>query len=196
SAASLSHVGRGNWVLDPRRATEHRWRMATLPAHSPVSTSRRWLPFAAAILAGFLAGAVILLTLNDRAVAVGFVAAGLLAAGGLWGARKLFHTDTAAELPVDWSVAQALAAASDDALAVTDRAGRLVCANSRFEALFAGWPTPPNLPISDAAVAALGTAARAAWRDGEAREDGIQVFGAPVSARVQRVGEESLVWRF
>src|SRR5204863_3298912 len=36
-----------------------------------------------------------ILTLNDRAVAVGFVAAGLLAAGGLWGARKLFHTDTA-----------------------------------------------------------------------------------------------------
>ncbi|RYD98096.1 MAG: response regulator, partial [Sphingomonadales bacterium] len=38
--------------------------------------------------------------------------------------------------------------------------------------------------------------ARAAWRDGEGRADGIQVFGAPVSARVARVGEESLVWRF
>ncbi|MDQ0250882.1 two-component system cell cycle sensor histidine kinase/response regulator CckA [Sphingomonas kyeonggiensis] len=170
--------------------------MATLPVHTPVSPSRRWLPFAAAVLAGIFAGAVILLTLNDRAVAVGFVAAGVLVAGALWGARKLFHADAAAEQPIDWSVAQALAAASDDALAVTDRAGRLVCANSRFEALFAGWPTPPNLPVSDAAVAALGTAARTAWRDGEAREDGIQVFGAPVSARVQRVGEESLVWRF
>ncbi|MBB4838750.1 two-component system cell cycle sensor histidine kinase/response regulator CckA [Sphingomonas kyeonggiensis] len=170
--------------------------MATLPVHTPVSPSRRWLPYAGAILAGILAGAVILLTLNDRAVAVGFVAAGVLAAGVLLGARRLFHSDTAAEQPVDWSVAQALAAASDDALAVTDRAGRLVCANNRFEALFAGWPTPPNLPISDAAVAALGTAARTAWRDGEAREDGIQVFGAPVSVRVQRVGDESLVWRF
>jgi two-component system cell cycle sensor histidine kinase/response regulator CckA len=170
--------------------------MATLPVHSPISPSRRWLPFAAAMLAGFLAAALVLLTLNDRAVAIGFVGAGLLAAGGLWGARRLFHTDSATELPVDWSVAQALAAASDDALAVTDRAGRLVCANNRFEVLFAGWPTPPNLPVSDASVAALGTAARTAWRDGEAREDNIQVFGAPVSVRVQRVGEESLVWRF
>ncbi|HVJ01951.1 MAG TPA: response regulator, partial [Sphingomonas sp.] len=89
-----------------------------------------------------------------------------------------------------------LAAASDDALAVTDRAGRLVCANARFEALFAGWPTPPNLPVSEAAVIELGAAARAAWRDGEARLDDVEVFGAPVSTRIARVGDESLVWRF
>ncbi len=170
--------------------------MATLPAPTSLPKPRSLLPLAAAVVAGFLAGAVVLLTLNDRSVAVGFVAAGILAAGALYGARRMLGAGETDEAPVDWSVAYALAAASDDALAVTDRAGRLVCANSRYEALFAGWPTPPGLPVSDAAVAALGTAARTAWRDGEAREDGIQVFGAPVSARVQRVGEESLVWRF
>ncbi|HEX8300494.1 hybrid sensor histidine kinase/response regulator [Sphingomonas sp.] len=169
--------------------------MASLPIPAP-KNPRALLPLAAAIGAGFAAAAIILLTLNDRAVAVGFVAAGLLAAGGLFAARRLLASDTAAEERTDWAVAHALAAASDDALAVTDRAGRLVCANSRYEALFAGWPTPPSLPVSDASIAALGAAARTAWRDGEGRADGIQVFGAPVSARVARIGEESLVWRF
>ncbi|MES2989379.1 MAG: histidine kinase dimerization/phospho-acceptor domain-containing protein, partial [Pseudomonadota bacterium] len=169
--------------------------MASLPI-SPVKNPRALLPLAAAIGAGFLAAAIILLSIDDRAVAVGFVAAGILTAGGIIAARRLLAPDTTAEGPTDWAVAHALAAASDDALAVTDRAGRLVCANSRYEALFAGWPTPPSLPVSDASVTALGAAARAAWRDGEGRAENIQVFGAPVSARVARVGEESLVWRF
>lgn len=169
--------------------------MASLPI-IPLKNPRTLLPLAAAIGAGFLAAAVVLLTINNQAVAVGFLAAGVLAAGGLYAARRMLADDSAAESHTDWAVAHALAAASDDALAVTDRAGRLVCANSRYEALFAGWPTPPSLPVSDASIAALGAAARAAWRDGEGRAESIQVFGAPVSARVKRVGEESLVWRF
>jgi two-component system cell cycle sensor histidine kinase/response regulator CckA len=157
---------------------------------------RPLLPLLAAVLAGFAAGAVVLLALDDRAVAVGFVAAGLIAAGALFAARQMLSADKGEVAEPDWSVAHALAQASDHALAVTDRAGRLVCANSRFEVLFAGFPTPPGLPVSDAAVTRLGDAGRAAWRDGEGRVDNIQVFGAPVSARVQRVGEDILVWRF
>ncbi|RYY25114.1 MAG: response regulator [Sphingomonadales bacterium] len=168
--------------------------MASLPLNS--QKKRALLPLAAAIGAGFVAAAIVLLSIEDRAVAVGFVGAGILTAVGLFAARRLLVSEETVEGPTDWAVAHALAAASDDALAVTDRAGRLVCANSRYEALFAGWPTPPSLPVSDASVTALGAAARAAWRDGEGRANNIQVFGAPVSARVARVGEESLVWRF
>jgi two-component system cell cycle sensor histidine kinase/response regulator CckA len=168
--------------------------MATLP--TPLPASRRLLPLLAAVTAGLIAAALILLTLNDRAVAIGFVAASLLAGGILLGARRMLHREAVVETHIDWSVAQALAAASEEALAVTDRAGRLVCANVRYEMLFAGWPTPPSLPVSDAAVEALGVAARTAWRDGEAHVDNIQVYGAPISARVERVGDESLVWRF
>ncbi|MBO9713792.1 response regulator [Sphingomonas sp.] len=169
--------------------------MATLhaipePRRSPL------LPLAAAALAGFAAAAVVLLTLDNRVVAIGFVAAGILAAGAIYAARRLFAPAAAEVVETDWSVAYALAAASDDALAVTDRAGRLVCANSRYEALFAGFPTPPSLPVSDVANTRLADAARAAWRDGEGRVDDLHVFGAPVSARVARVGEDSLVWRF
>jgi two-component system, cell cycle sensor histidine kinase and response regulator CckA len=167
--------------------------MATEPS-APASHSL--LPLLAAIVAGFVAAALVVLTLDDRAVAIGFAAAGILAAGVVFAAHKLFAGETAVEPHTDWGVAQALAAASDDALAVTDRAGRLVCANPRFEALFAGFPTPPNLPVDEPAVSALGAAARSAWRDGEGRVDDVQVFGAPVSVRVARIGEESLVWRF
>jgi two-component system cell cycle sensor histidine kinase/response regulator CckA len=169
--------------------------MATLP-DSASPAPRTLLPALAAILAGFVAGAIILLTLDNRAIAIGFVAAGVLAAGAAFALRRLLRDEPAVESHVDWSIAYALAAASDDALAVTDRAGKLVCANNRYEVLFAGWPTPPNLPISDSSVDALGACARAAWREGEARCDDVQAFGAPVSVRIARVGEESLVWRF
>jgi len=167
--------------------------MATLPA-SPAP--KPLLPLFAAILAGFAAAAIVLLTLNDRAVAVGFVGAGLVAAAAIFAARRMLQPDDTAPTEIDWSVAQALASASDDALAVTDRAGRLVCANDRFEILFAGFPTPPGLPVSDADSARLSDAGRAAWRDGEGRVEGLQVFGSPIAARVQRIGEDILVWRF
>ncbi len=167
--------------------------MATLPA-SPAP--KPLLPLLAAVLAGFVAAAVVLLTLNDRAIAVGFVAAGLVAAGTVFAARRVIQPAADAEPLVDWSVAQALASASDDALAVTDRSGRLVCANDRFEILFAGFPTPPDLPVSDHDSTRLADAGRAAWRDGEGRAEGLQVFGSPVAARVNRIGEDILVWRF
>ena len=150
----------------------------------------------AAVLAGLVAAAVVLLTVNEQAVAVGFVGTGLIAAAVLFAVQHMLQRAPAAAVETDWSVAHALAAASDDALAVTDRGGRLICANNRYEALFAGFPTPPDLPVADAAGARLGDAARAAWRDGEGRVDDLQVFGAPVSARVARVGEDILVWRF
>lgn len=168
--------------------------MATLPAPPP--PSRTLLPLLAAVLAGFAAAALVLLTLGDRAVAIGFCGGGLLVAGGLLAARRLFRAEASTEPQTDWAVAYALAAASGDALAVTDRAGRLVCANARYEALFAGWPTPPSLPVDDAAAAALGTAARTAWRDGEGVCEPFTAFGVQVGARVTRIGEESLVWRF
>ncbi|UYY59056.1 response regulator [Sphingomonas sp. S2-65] len=168
--------------------------MATLP-QTP-RPRKSLLPLATAVSAGLAAAALVLLTLNDRAVAVGFAGTGLLLAGVLWSGRMLFRSEAAADPAADWTVAYALAAASSDALAVTDRGGRLVCANDRFETLFGGWPTPPNVPVSDTAAEALGQAARAAWRTGEARAETIQVFGAPITAHVSRVGEDALVWRF
>ncbi|QIG80025.1 hybrid sensor histidine kinase/response regulator [Stakelama tenebrarum] len=170
--------------------------MATLPLSSPGKRTRSVMPLLAAGLTGFVATGMVLITLGDRALAVGFLAATLLMAGGLIAARRMFGAPEAQAPVIDWSVAHALAAASEDALAVTDRAGRLVCANERYAALFDGYPTPPGLPVGEAAAQALNLAGRAAWRDGEGRSDAIDVSGAPVTAQVARVGEDMLVWRF
>jgi two-component system cell cycle sensor histidine kinase/response regulator CckA len=166
--------------------------MATLPTPS----TRPLVPLLTALTAGLAAALLVLFLLGNQAVAIGFGAAALLVAGALLLARKLFPPAEAAETMIDWSVAHALAAASRDALAVTDRAGRLVCANERYAQLFAGYPTPPSLPVGDPGIALLGGAGRAAWRDGQGRGGPFDVKGAPVTAHVERVGEEMLVWRF
>src|SRR3546814_4777016 len=79
-----------------------------------------------------------------------------------------FKQKTAYEMRIsDWSSDVCSSdLASADAVAITDRAGRLVCANDRYEALFGGLPTPPGLPVGDSDVSLLAAAGRAAWRDG------------------------------
>src|SRR3569623_3022913 len=114
---------------------------------------------------GLAAAAIALAILRSLPVAAAFLAAGLVIGGALIVARRLFAGNAAEAAEPDWSVARALAAGSSDALAVTDRAGRLVCANDRYEALIGGFPQQPALPLGDADASALGAAGRSAWRD-------------------------------
>lgn len=170
--------------------------MATLPATPHPDATR-----SAALIAigcGLLAALVILGLLHSLPIAAAFLAAALIVAGGLVAWRRLFPAAAGTAIEPDWSVARALAASSPDAIAVTDRAGRLVCANDRYEALFGGFPTPPGLPLDAGGVDRLGGTGRAAWRDGAASVDRLVVKGATVSAEVTRVGEDEnlLVWRF
>ena len=179
------------------RQAGHDDAMASLPA-SPTSLSPAR---GAALIAGGcgLAAALIVLgVLRSLPVAAAFLAAGLVIGGALIVARRLFTGSAADSAEPDWSVARALAAGSTDALAVTDRAGRLVCANDRYEALFGGFPTPPALPIGDADASTLGAAGRAAWRDGVATVPRLVSRGTPLSVQVSRAGdaEDMLVWRF
>lgn len=151
-----------------------------------------------AIAAGVVAAVLILLVTHNVAIAGGFGAAGLLLGGGVLAWRRLAPAaaDDSAPL-VDWDVVRALAADSADGIAVTDRAGRLVCANDAYRELFGGLPTPPSLPLDDAGVAALGTAGRTAWRDGTSTER-LLLAGQPLGAAITRAGaqEDMLVWRF
>ena len=151
-----------------------------------------------AVGAGLLAALLALWAVDSVAVAGGFLAAALIVAGAA-AAFRLFAPAAATQVAeADWTLARSLAAASDDALAVTDRAGRLVCANDSFQALFRGFPTPPGLPLDEAGVTALGTAGRTAWRDGEGRTGHLQLDGQRLSATVTRAGADAdlLVWRF
>ncbi|WP_426263570.1 response regulator [Sphingomonas sp. PWP1-2] len=170
--------------------------MVPLPAPPHVTATR-----SAALIAlgcGLAAALVILGILHSLVIAAAFLAAALVVTGGLIAARRLFPATASTAIEPDWSVARALAASSPDAIAVTDRAGRLVCANDRYEALFGGFPTPPGLPLDAGGVDRLGSAGRAAWRDGAASVDRLVVKGAALSADVTRVGEDEnlLVWRF
>ncbi|GAA0731534.1 response regulator [Sphingomonas japonica] len=153
-------------------------------------------PIAIAVLAAVAAALAMLWLLGDLAIAAGALATGLIVAGGIASAVRFARQAPATEAVIDWSVARALAAASPDALAVTDRSGRLVCANDAYEALFGEFPTPPNLAVGDAGIAALGAAGRAAWRDGSASAPGLTGEAGQIDVSVTRAGDDMLVWRF
>jgi two-component system cell cycle sensor histidine kinase/response regulator CckA len=170
--------------------------MASLSA-SPPSTAAR----GAALIAmgcGVLASLVILLLIGSVPIAAAFGATALVLTGSLLLFRRLFPRTMNLASEPDWSVARTVAESSPDAIAVTDRAGRLVCANDRYEALFGGFATPPGLPFDASGVERLGTAGRAAWRDGHATVERLSIKGTQLSAEVMRAGEDDtlLVWRF
>ena len=171
--------------------------MASAPLPVPPLTPARQAALTAAG-AGVLAALLILWAVGDATVAACFAGAGLVAGGAVVAARRLFPPASNASGEPDWSVARSLAADLPDAVAVTDRAGRLVCANDRYEALFEGLPTPPGLPLAEAATARLASAGRLAWRDGRGVADGFAVRGIALTVAIERVGaeEDLLLWRF
>lgn len=168
--------------------------MASLPQTNSHIRTALLIAGAAALGAALL----ILLVVGSVIAAAGFLAAGIIAGGAVVAWRVLNATDPAAPRAIDWDFARTIAEASTDAVAVTDRAGRLVCANDVYERVFGGFPTPPGLPLDESGVAALGNAGRAAWRDGAARADRLATPTARLSVLVTRAGDEAdmLVWRF
>lgn len=96
----------------------------------------------------------------------------------------------------DWSVTVAAIDRTDTAIAVTDRAGRLACANGSFELWFGTANPPPRLPVDDAAMERLTDAVRAAWRDGHARAE-VRTEGdtaADWRVEIQRSGRGTTSW--
>ncbi len=155
-------------------------------------------PLIVAIAAGAMAGGAVLWAIDSLPVAAGFFAAAVLIALAVTLLRRpAAIADAEAEgTAIDWSLANMLASMSNDAIAVTDRAGRLVCANERFGTLFPGYPAPPAVVIGDWAASQLGSAGRAAWRDGQASSGSFDAAGTKLTAHVSRAGDSLLVWRF
>ncbi|MCR5872330.1 MULTISPECIES: response regulator [unclassified Sphingomonas] len=155
-------------------------------------------PLITAIAAGAVAGGVVLWAIDSLPVAAGFFAAAVLIALAVTLLRRpaTAADDAVESAAVDWSLANMLASICSDAIAVTDRAGRLVCANERFGTLFPGYPAPPAVVIGDWAASQLGSAGRAAWRDGEASSGSFDAAGTKLTAHVTRVGDSMLIWRF
>ncbi len=145
-----------------------------------------------------VAALLILWLVGSLVAAAGFVAIGIVAAGAVIAWRLLAPAAVAVTPTVDWAFTRAVAQASGDAVAITDRAGRLVCANDAYEALFEGFPTPPGLPLAGEGVAELGNAGRIAWRDGHGEARNLRAGPHRLSAHIARAGDDGdmLVWRF
>jgi two-component system cell cycle sensor histidine kinase/response regulator CckA len=98
----------------------------------------------------------------------------------------------------DWSVTVAAIDRGDMAIAVTDRAGRLTCANASYEAWFGVGHAPPRLPLDEASLERLADATRTAWRDGNATAE-VQGTDEAESWRIEvrraGRGDDFLVWR-
>jgi two-component system, cell cycle sensor histidine kinase and response regulator CckA len=170
--------------------------MASLPLPTASSPTR-----SAALIAGaasVAAAALILLAAKSWIMAAAFFGAGIIVGGAVIIWRTLAPAPRAATREVDWDFTRTVASTSTDAVAVTDRAGRLVCANDAYEAMFGGFPTPPGLPLVDEGVAMLGKAGRTAWRDGTAEVRGLATADQRLAVAIHRAGDESdmLVWRF
>ncbi len=136
---------------------------------------------------------------RDGVLAAGFLAGLAVAVGGVLLARRLFPAAALGEAALpDWTMLRAAVNHDDIAIAVTDRAGRLVCANDLFATWMGGFVTPPGLPLEGRGPDLLKNAGRAAWRDGEGLVDDIAIGALRMRAQVMRTGqaEDYLVWRF
>lgn len=100
----------------------------------------------------------------------------------------------------DWSVTVQAIERPDTAVAITDRANRLVCASSVYVAQFGEDSAPPGLALDKPSQEALMVLARKAWRDGEAQVDRLDSHDGQrhwqASAKRAGRGDDYLVWRF
>ena len=146
-----------------------------------------------------LSGGLIWLALGDWVPLVLF-AAGLVALASLIIIyRRQFpqRAQAQAALP-DWSVTYAATDHPVIAIAITDEAGRMICANRRFIELFGADTVPPKLALAGQGGDLLAEAGRAAWRDGQGHAAGLVASGIKIDAQVQSVGrgQDYLLWRF
>ena len=157
--------------------------MAGLAAAALLSVGLVWLIGSSGLAAAAYAGALLV----------------LIAAMG-WFTRFGRADGPAQTLPPDWSVTQAAIENSQRAIAITDRADRIVCANSAYRAWFASDEAPVALSLDDGWREKGADVARRAWRDGKAEIDrvGRASGGRVYRLTVNRTGraDDYLIWRF
>jgi len=168
-------------------------------------TGKPGRPLLAGVAIALVLSAGLLFAATSNTLITGVYAGGLivLLLGAL--AAERFSTEPIyAEMATpDWSVTVAAIETNDtatgEAIAITDRANRLVCANQAFIQAFGTESAPPLLDVERPALAALNKAARSAWRDGEGLidelDDGDLRNWKGRATRAGR-GDDHLIWRF
>ncbi|WP_152435821.1 response regulator [Erythrobacter sp. THAF29] len=165
----------------------------------------------APVLLGTLGGALVLSALlvfaatSDLLITLTFaLGVAVLLAGVFAFDRIRTEPEEAAIAAPDWSVTVAAIedqhGAAGDPVAITDRANRLVCANSAFIEAFGAGSAPPALPLERAGLEAMTRVAREAWRDGQATLEEVESTSSvetwSVSARRAGRGDDHLIWHF
>lgn len=151
------------------------------------------------------AGILYLVTANLVLTAVFALALLVLLAGVFVFERSQTEAGTHVLAAPDWSVTVAAiegeVQAGGVAIAITDRANRLVCANSAFIDAFGPTSAPPIIPLERSGLEAMTRAARDAWRDGSVSLE--ELPGADLDAPQWSVsavragrGADHLIWRF
>jgi two-component system, cell cycle sensor histidine kinase and response regulator CckA len=149
-------------------------------------------------VAAAVSGLLIFLLLRDVAIAAGFVA-GSAAVGALFFLSRGAAAPAVTKMRVqDWGLTRAAIDSDTQAIAVTDREGRLVCANDLYGEWFEGLLPPTSLPLSETEVGRLVAAEETAWRDGRAQIGRLQREVGEVSVDLLRAGtvDDHLIWRF
>jgi two-component system, cell cycle sensor histidine kinase and response regulator CckA len=148
--------------------------------------------------AAIVTAAFLLWVVGDKAVAAGFSASVMAIAALLFLIRNLFPSVATARVDQDWSLVREAMDNDDAAVAITDRTGRLVCANSVHESWFGGALAPPALNIPPEQIQQLTQVGKAAWRDGRGSLTGLKRDAMLFDAEVVRSGrnETHLIWRF
>lgn len=172
---------------------------------SPKSAGDRRVLVAVALALVASAGLVFLAS-ADLVVTATYAGGCLVLLLGAFAAQWFNRSPEAAEVATpDWSVT--VAAIETDAsagvaglsIAITDRANRLVCANSAFIQAFGSETAPPLLDVDRPVLEALSRTSRDAWRDGSSAIDTFEDSKLHRwSARVTRAGrgDDHLIWRF
>ncbi len=158
------------------------------------------LPIVAAIGSALLLSAVIVYLVTASIVLSAAFASGLVVLlAGVFLFERMQKQAPAAQIAApDWTVTVAAIEGEDEAVAITDRANRLVCANSAFIEAFGASSAPPSLPLERAELEAVTRLAREAWRDGSGELTEISGDKEEWSVTVKRSGrgDDHLIWRF
>ncbi|MEN7536000.1 response regulator [Aurantiacibacter sp. DGU5] len=171
------------------------------------SSARLGIELAMLVLALVASGGLIYWVSGMPLVALGFacgLAAMMLAAAmGMRGQKPAVDVEEASP---DWSVtlaamdsagvaAQGRARA---AIAITDRANRMVCANPVFEQTFGSLHAPPRMVLDGGGGEVLSAMVREAWRDGKAAAREVSDGGRCWRVGARRAGraDEYMIWSF
>ena len=98
--------------------------------------------------------------------------------------------------PPDWSVTVSAIERDNMATVITDGAGRVVCANTRYGEWFGFDSAPPELALDEKSTDRLREGAREAWRAGSVRVESLVGTSGRWNAAIRRAGrgQDYLVW--